>query len=258
VPLGRFLEVSITAADVAGSLAFYESLGFVQASVGEALPYPYAVVTDGRLCLGLHQRDEPAGMALTWVLPELARHIGEFEALGVTLDYARIDDTSLNSAGFLDPSGQRFNIVEARTFSPPFLAAAFAGELGYFEEFAIPTPDATESARFWENLGFIAFEPVTKPFAKIVVMGRDLNIGLYGLDLTGPALVFSDPDMKTKLEVLRERGHVFAKRLPRGLTPADGAILQAPEGTLILLSSGNVEAAPPAAAGFELQEAPRD
>jgi catechol 2,3-dioxygenase-like lactoylglutathione lyase family enzyme len=256
--LGRFLEVGITTANIAESLAFYESLGFVQASVGEALPYPYAVITDGRICLGLHERDEPVDAALTWVLPELAHHIDELEALGVTLDYARIDEASLNTAGFVDPSGQRVNIVEARTFSPPSLAASFASELGYFEEFAIPTPDTTESARFWEKLGFIAFEPVTTPFEKIVVMGRDLNVGLYGLDLAGPALVFSDPDMKTRIAALRERNHVFAKRLPRGLTAADGAILQAPEGTLLLLLTGNADAGPPDAAGFELQEAPRD
>jgi catechol 2,3-dioxygenase-like lactoylglutathione lyase family enzyme len=32
MPLGRFLEISLAATDVAESLAFYESLGFVQAS----------------------------------------------------------------------------------------------------------------------------------------------------------------------------------------------------------------------------------
>jgi hypothetical protein len=40
MPLGRFLEISVTATDVAASLAFYESLGFVQAAVGEAWPHP--------------------------------------------------------------------------------------------------------------------------------------------------------------------------------------------------------------------------
>jgi len=43
--LGRFLEIGVRAPDVPESLAFYESLGFVQASVGDTWSHPYAVVT---------------------------------------------------------------------------------------------------------------------------------------------------------------------------------------------------------------------
>ena len=46
-PLGRFLEISIHTPVIRESLEFYESLGFVQAAVGETWPHPYAVVTDG-------------------------------------------------------------------------------------------------------------------------------------------------------------------------------------------------------------------
>ena len=55
--LGRFLEISLHTPDIQESLEFYESLGFAQASVGEIWPHPYAVVTDGRLFLGLHGLD---------------------------------------------------------------------------------------------------------------------------------------------------------------------------------------------------------
>ena len=68
--LGRFLEVSLQAPDVPASLAFYESLGFVQATVGDTWSHAYAVVTDGRLFLCLHAREFDAP-ALTWVQPEL-------------------------------------------------------------------------------------------------------------------------------------------------------------------------------------------
>ena len=257
MPLGKFLEVSIASADVAASLAFYESLGFAQADVGEALPYPYAVVTDGRVCIGLHQREAPAGATLTWVLPNLAGQIESLEALGVAFDYTRIDDTALNSAGFVDPSGQAVTILEARTFSPPSLPPACSSSLGYFEEFAIPTRDLPAAAAFWERLGFIAFDPVTEPFGKIVAMGRDLNIGLYDLDLPGPALVFSDPDMAQTVARLLERGHAFAS-LPRALIAADCALLQAPEGTLLLLRATPADTWPLDTGGFELQETPRD
>ena len=69
-PLGRFLEISIGTPVIRESLAFYESLGFVQAAVGETWSHPYAVVTDGQLFIGLHGRDVPSP-SLTFVLPEL-------------------------------------------------------------------------------------------------------------------------------------------------------------------------------------------
>ena len=62
--LGRFLEVSVHAPEILESLAFYEQLGFTQATVGETWSHPYAVVTDGRLFIGLHAY-EFASPALT-------------------------------------------------------------------------------------------------------------------------------------------------------------------------------------------------
>ena len=61
--LGRFLEYSIATPDIRASLEFYAKLGFSQAEVGEAWPHPYAVVTDGRICLGLHQHSRPGAVA---------------------------------------------------------------------------------------------------------------------------------------------------------------------------------------------------
>ena len=72
--LGRFLEISVHTPDIQASLGFYESLGFRQTSVSETWPYPYAVVTDGRLFLGLHGA-HIRSPALTFVLPQLSRSI---------------------------------------------------------------------------------------------------------------------------------------------------------------------------------------
>ena len=58
-PLGRFLEIGISTPVIRESLAFYESLGFVQAATGETWAHPYAVVTDGHLFIGLHGREMP-------------------------------------------------------------------------------------------------------------------------------------------------------------------------------------------------------
>jgi len=234
--LGRFLEVSVRAPDLPASLAFYESLGFVQAVTGDARPDPYAVLTDGRLCLGLHGEgdDEPT---LTWVHPDLAAHAPRLEALGIGLEFARLGPDELHELGFLDPAGQRVSLLEARTFSPPAVPARLS-QLGYFEEFGIPTTDLARSATFWDALGLVAFEPVSEPFTRAVVAGRDLNVGLYDLDLRKPVLAFSAPDMPERVARLRERGLSFAERLPRGMNPREHALLIAPEGTCLLLMTG--------------------
>ncbi len=244
MPLGRFLEFSIATADVAASLAFYESLGFVQATVGEAWPHPYAVVTDGRLCIGLHGQEFISPLP-TWVAPSLRQRLDELTGIGIELEEARLDDGALHQAFLRSPSGQRLRLLEARTYSPPALAPSHTSQLGYFEEFALATAGrAVEEAHaFWERLGFVAFEPIVEPFLRVVSSSRDLNVALYGLDLQQPVLVFSAAGMASRIEQLREQGHSFAARLPRELTALGAAILQAPEGTALLLLDETVLAA---------------
>jgi catechol 2,3-dioxygenase-like lactoylglutathione lyase family enzyme len=234
MPLGRFLEVSLAATDVAESLAFYESLGFVQASVGEAWPHPYAVVTDGRLSLGLHGADFASPLP-TWVAPSLRTRLAALAGLGVTIDDTRLDDVSLHQALLRDPSGQPLRLLEARTFSPPALSPAHSSALGYFEEYALATLDLVAASAFWESLGFVAFEPVREPFARAVATSRDLNIGLYAIDLQAPVLVFTDAAMPERIARLRDQGHRFAQRMPRELLASGAALLEAPEGTQLLL-----------------------
>lgn len=237
--LGCFLEIGIRSSDIPESLAFYESLGFVQARVGDTWSHPYAVITDGRLHLGLHGRefDSPA---LTWVRPDLASYVGRLQALGIELTVERLGENALHEIGFADPSGQVIALLEARTFSPPALAPTHATRLGYFEEFGVPTADLERAAAFWDALGFVAFDPVRVPFTKVVAAGRDLNVGLYDVDLRNPVLTFSDPTMPERIAALREQGHRFVDhRLPRGMNPRENALLEAPEGTWLLLTTSH-------------------
>jgi catechol 2,3-dioxygenase-like lactoylglutathione lyase family enzyme len=236
--LGRFLEISVRASDIPASLAFYESLGFVQASVGDTWSHPYAVITDGRLHLGLHAREFEAP-ALTWVQPELASHARRLQALGIELAFERLGEDALHEVGLVDPSGQMITLLEARTFSPPALPRTHATQLGYFEEFGVPTADLDRATSFWDGLGFVAFDPVRTPFTKVVAAGRDLNVGLYDVDLRNPVLTFSDPAMPERIADLRDKGHRFVERLPRGMNPRENALLEAPEGTWLLLTTNS-------------------
>ncbi len=232
--LGRFLEVSVHTPDVRASLAFYESIGFVQATVGEVWTHPYAVVTDGHLYIGLHGTGIPSP-SLTWVWPNLASHAPELEALGIEFNFARFGEEAFHELGFSDPSGHTITLLEARTFSPLAVGHAPTTAIGYFEEFGLPTGDLDAASAFWDKLGLVAFDRVEQPFPKAVLAGSDINVGLYDLELRAPVLAFSDPQMGERIEALRERGFRFQSRLPRGLDPRENAILEAPEGTPLLL-----------------------
>jgi len=236
--LGRFLEVSIHAADVAESLAFYESLGFLPAMTGDVRRGAYAVVTDGRLHVGLHARDFESP-SLTWVHSDVAGYLSSLEALGIEPVFANLGEESLHEVGFRDPAGQMLTLIEARTFSPPDVPQTHVTRLGYFEEYGIPTPDLERSTVFWDALGFVAFDPVREPFPKVVAAGTGLNIGLYDVDLRAPVLTFSDPRMPERIESLRGQGLQFAGRLPHGLDPRRNALLVAPEGTSLLLTESS-------------------
>src|SRR5262245_47048054 len=119
--LGRFLEISLHTPDIQESLRFYERLGFAQATVGDTWTHPYAVVTDGRLFLGLHGRECPP-IAVSYVLPNLAVEVAKIRKLGVEIE-EHFERESFHQATFADPHGFRIILLEARTFSPPALAA---------------------------------------------------------------------------------------------------------------------------------------
>jgi hypothetical protein len=172
---------------------------------------------------------------LTWVWPNLASHVPELEALGIEFNFARFGEEAFHELGFSDPSGHTITLLEARTFSPLAVGHAPTTAIGYFEEFGLPTGDLETASAFWDKLGLVAFDRVEQPFPKAVLAGSDINVGLYDLDLRAPVLAFSDPHMGERIDALREKGFRFQSRLPRGLDARENAILEAPEGTPLLL-----------------------
>jgi len=236
--LGRLLEISVYAPEILESLAFYEKLGFSQAQVGETWPHPYAVVTDGRLFIGLHKYrfDSPS---LTWVQPGLAQRLPEIEALGIELAFSRTGNDVFNEAGFTDPNGQMITVLEARTYSPPGRRPTATSRLGWFEEFALPARDLQASREFWERLGFATAEEGDEPFPHVSMTSDSLNVALVSnRDLDRPALVFAEPDMGERIARLAEAGWELSHDLPRALDRGRNALLVAPEGTRLLLTTG--------------------
>jgi len=163
--IGRFLEISIHAPDVLASLGFYERLGFTQVATGEAWSYPYAVVTDGRLAIGLHQRELPRSPLLAFVLPELFGHVDGLERLGIEILDRRLGSDVFNEVSFETPGGHLLRLLEARTFSPSQRAPGATSRLGWFEEVALPVDDVKTAEDFWERLGFAPVEEGEDPLS---------------------------------------------------------------------------------------------
>ncbi len=234
--LGRFLEWSIPTPDIRDSLDFYGRLGFTAATVGEAWSHPYAVVTDGRICLGLHQQAEFAA-SLTFVKPDLLAHFDRFERMGIELEFRRLGNDVFNEIGWLDPSGHLIRLVEARTFSPSTRKPLDTTLCGYFLELALPAPSPDAVTQFWESVGFVAIDDSQAVLPHVALTSDSIDLGLYrAADLHGPALVFDIDDLAGRLESLTAAGIVARGRVPAPLF-GSAALLHAPEGTAILLTS---------------------
>ena len=118
-------------------MEFYETLGFSQAEVGAAWAHPYAVMTDGRIHVGLHQQDM-APPSITFVKPGLLKHLEVLERIGVEFQYRRLGNDVFNEVGWWDPAGHLVRLVEARTFSPSKRRSTETTVCGYFTEIALP------------------------------------------------------------------------------------------------------------------------
>lgn len=236
--IGRFHEFSVHAPDVLASIGFYERLGFTQVTTGEAWPYPYAVVTDGRLAIGLHQRELLQSPLPAFVLPDLRRQLPRIEVLGIEIIDRRLGNDVFNEASFEAAGGQMIRLLEARTFSPSQRAPGEVSRLGWFEELALPVADVKQAERFWEQLGFVPAEEGDEPYPHVGLTSDSLNVALLRAGvLNRPALMFTDPGMSARIAALAATGIEFARRLPGNLDPSRHALIVAPEGTQLLLTT---------------------
>jgi hypothetical protein len=143
----RRFEVSVTP-DVL--VARVERLGFTQVTTGEAFPYPYAAVADGRLAIGLHGHELAQSPLLSFVLPDLQSHIGAIERGGVEIIDRRLGEDVFNEAS-LEAAGQVIRLLEARTHSPSPQGPGETSLLGWFEEFVLPVADMKRAEAEWSG-----------------------------------------------------------------------------------------------------------
>jgi catechol 2,3-dioxygenase-like lactoylglutathione lyase family enzyme len=233
--LGKFHEISLQTSDIAGSVAFYERLGFTHVGTTDTWPHPYGVMTDGKLFVGLHQFKFPSP-AITYVHPGVAHHAHVIEKHGIDLAWKRVGDDAFNEVGFLDPSGQAVRVQEASTHFVGDRGQDDTSLCGDFAEFSLPAADFAPLREFWEPLGFVALGETEAPYVRMSMTSDHLDLAVHRpRTLDRPMLVFASPDMGERIERLRALGLDFSEELPRGLDPRHSVLLDAPEGTALLL-----------------------
>jgi hypothetical protein len=227
--LGRYLEFSVRTADILASLGFYKNLGFTELESGDVWTHKYAVVSDGVLCIGLHELelDTPA---LTFVQQDLAKRARSMTDHGFDFKFMQLDEDAFNELGLADRDGHRITMVEARTFH--------AGNeddndsaCGTWFELSLPVRDAVRSARFWASVAPNLLRVREEPTMHMRFDAGGAAVGLSeSIALESPSLCFKCHD-KDALKALVEKHGLKSQRFP-GFEGAFMAI-RAPEGTML-------------------------
>ena len=232
--LGRFLEFSLFTPDIQASLNFYAKLGFSEAQVGETWAHPYGVVTDGRISLGLHQQG-PAEPTLTFVKPELLKHLEVLESRGIEFEYRRLGNDIFNEVAWKAPDGQMLRLIEARTFSPSKRSAVETSQCGYFTEIALPCADFTIGKNYWESLGFVGMDELDGRLPHVSCTSDFIDLGLYAAGpLCRAGLRFEVQDIDAALTALHGLG--LSPNRDAAARATRSVMLLAPEGTPIWIA----------------------
>lgn len=225
--LGTWLELSVHTPDVLGSMSFYKSLGFHELESGDVWQHKYAVVSDGSICIGLHERefDSPA---LTFVQQDIARHALSMSDHGYHFSFLNVDEDVFNELGFTDRDGHMISMVEARTFSPA--AHDIADSLcGRWVELTLPVRDVMQAGFFWAPLAPAILELREEPTMHMRFDAGGMELGLSeSIALKSAALCFKCDNKKALDDAIDFHG-LRSEKFP-GFEGAS-RIIEAPEGT---------------------------
>ncbi len=227
--LGRFLEFSVRTSDVLESLQFYKMLGFTELEIGEVWSHKYAVVSDGELSIGLHDREFDAP-SITFVQQDIAKHARQMTDHGFDFSLMRLDEDVFNELGFSDRDGHMVSMLEARTFNISE-DAENDSRCGSWFELTLPVRDALRAAQFWAPIAPVLLEMREEPTTHMRFDAVGVPLGLSeSIAVTAPSLCFKCPDRHGLMGFLEQNGFSFEK-----FPGYEGAFvaIQAPEGTTL-------------------------
>lgn len=230
----HFLELSIPTTDIQESLDFYRRLGFAELETGDIRSYYYAVVTDGKIAVGLHGSG-PEEPAVAFVHQDLARHVQDLEERGVRLAFRELGQEQFHEVGFYSPDGHLLRMMEARTFSPPGPDDIAASIVGQSSEISLRSREPETAIVFWKDRGFIVdADESDRESDHVPLIAPGISIGLRNdLRWPEPVLRFESTDIPDIIDTLENKGIAHS---PVG----NGVLVTAPEGTrLLIVDCGN-------------------
>ena len=213
---GRFLELSTPVRDIRESLEWYRLLGFHECAVGDIYHYHYAVVTDGRVFIGLHSADIEE-ISLTFVRPELNLHFRELQALGLDVNDVYQGDEHFHQLVLHDPTGLQVRLIEARTFSPS--AEGQTPLTGQIRNIGISARCLDDARDFWQHGGFSAHDD----HESIELLSPGMTLQLQA-GAAAPQLNFLCPNKQALIKLLmkeelryQQHGELISLTSPEGL-----------------------------------------
>ena len=226
--IGRFLEIIVPVDDIRESLAFYLDLGFTELDVGDIRPHYYAVVSDGRIAIGLH-----GGLfnetALSFVQPDLAAHARRLGDAGSEFEFRRTGPDEFNEIGLRSPDGHLLVISEASTYPQAQIERVRAPAIGQVSEFALRSEALGASTAFWTRAGCIV-DPDSGE-NEVVLYATGLRLRLTpDVRAREPVLRYRVPDIDAALDEL-------ARKNIRPRQDESGYLVTTPDGLRLSFSA---------------------
>lgn len=208
--IGRFLEFSTRTPDILESLHFYKTLGFEELEIADVWSHKYAVVSDGELNIGLHDREFDAP-AITFVQRDLAKHARSMADHGFNFSFMQLGEESFNELGFPDRDGHMVTMLEARTFNISEEAEKDS-HCGSWFELTLPVRDALRAAQFWAPIAPKLLEMREEPTTHMRFDADGVSLGLSeSIALKAPSLCFKCPDRHGLMGILEQNNMDFQK-----------------------------------------------
>ena len=208
--LGKFLELSVQTDDILESLSFYKLLGFRERQTGDTWNHKYAVVSDGVLSIGLHEREFEAP-ALTFVQPELARRARSMSDSGFDFTYMQLGEDAFNELRFRDRDRHAIMMLEARTFYGDD-EDENDSLCGTWFELTLPAKDVMRAARFWGAVAPIILNHREDPTLHMRFDAGGISVGLSeSIGLSGLGLCFRCPDREAIATACERHGFEVEK-----------------------------------------------
>lgn len=226
----QVLEYAVGTHDILASLNFYKALGFTELETVDSIPYPYAAVSDGHFCLGLHDSSDFLP-ELRIVQPAVQKAVLDWSGNSAVFEEIHLDEDELHRATLDDPSGHRLTLIEARTFSPA--QNADKSLLGDFKSLRLGVDDTLAAARFWAPFtGQVVAEDNADEY--LALRAGRWEIGLQA-NTRQDAIEFECLDNLALLSALARLGITF--QADREAQDSSTQILSAPEGTRFAVSN---------------------